>query len=130
MGEHTGDAVLVVDDDDEIRGALATTLAMDGYHVREARNGAHAIRVLRDIGAARPLAIVLDLAMPMLDGWQFRRTLAALPDCADVPVVVMSALPEDEARQGGLDGVEYLRKPFEVDALLAILSRLHPRRPA
>jgi len=45
-------------------------------------------------------------------------------------VVVMSALPEDEARQGGLDGVEYLRKPFEVDALLAILSRLHPQRPA
>lgn len=129
MGEHTGDAVLVVDDDDEMRGALATTLAMDGYHVREARNGAHALRVLHDIGAARPLAILLDLAMPMLDGWEFRRTLAALPDCADLPVVVMSALPEDEARQG-LDGVEYLRKPFEVDALLAILSRLHPRRPA
>ena len=57
------------------------------------------------------------------------RTLATLPDCADLPVVVMSALPEDEARQGGLDGVEYLRKPFEVDALLAILSRLHPQRP-
>jgi CheY-like chemotaxis protein len=118
--------VLLVEDDDELRGGLADALRLDGYSVREARNGAHALRVLRDEGV-RPLAIVLDLTMPAVDGWEFRRALADLPEYADVPVVVTSAVDERIARRAGpIAAVEYLRKPFEVETLLTVLARLHP----
>jgi two-component system response regulator MprA len=120
------EAVLLVDDNDELRGALAETLRLDGYRVREARNGAHALRVLADEDV-RPLAIVLDLAMPAVDGWEFRRALAGLPDFAEIPVVIISAVDENVARRAGLgSAVEYLRKPIEVERLLAVLARLHP----
>ena len=119
-------AVLLVEDNDELRGALADMLRLDGYRVREARNGAHALRVLRD-ERVRPFAIVLDLTMPAVDGWEFRRAVADLPEYADVPVVVMSAVDEDVARRAGLAAVEYLRKPFELKKLLLTLARLHPR---
>ena len=120
------EAVLLVDDNDDLRGALAQLLSLDGYRVREARNGAHALRVLEE-GGVRPFAIVLDLSMPSVDGWEFRRALAQIPSCADVPVVVISAVDEDVARRAGLSGaVEYLRKPFHHERLLSILARLHP----
>lgn len=116
--------VLLVEDDDELRGGLADVLRLDGYRVREARNGAQALRALRDV---RPLAIVLDLSMPAVDGWDFHRALAGLPEYADVPVVVISAVDEDVARRvGPLAAVEYLRKPFHLQRLLVILARLHP----
>jgi len=117
--------VLLVEDNDELRGALADLLRLDGYRVREARNGAHALRVLED-ERVRPFAIVLDLTMPAVDGWEFRRALAGLPAYADVPVVVISAVDEDVARRVGLAAVEYLRKPFESEKLLLTLARLHP----
>jgi CheY-like chemotaxis protein len=122
----TQQAVVLVEDDDELRGGLADLLRLDGYRVREARNGAHALRVLRDEGV-RPFAIVLDLTMPAVDGWEFRRALAQLPEYGDVPVVVISAVDEDIARRAGLRAVEYLRKPFDLETLRVILARLHPR---
>lgn len=125
MNQQRQEAVLLVEDDDDLRGALAELLKLDGYRVREARNGAHALRVLKD-EEIRPFAILLDLTMPTVDGWQFRRALADLPEYADVPVVVISAVDEDLARAAGLAAVEYLRKPVELDTLLVILARLHP----
>jgi two-component system chemotaxis response regulator CheY len=125
MNQQRQEAVLLVEDNDELRGALAELLRLDGYRVREARNGAHALRVLVD-EEVRPFAIVLDLTMPAVDGWEFRRALTDLPDYADVPVVVISAVDEDVARRAGLAAVEYLRKPFELETLLVILARLHP----
>ena len=120
------EAVLLVDDNDDLRSALAQLLSLDGYRVREARNGAHALRVLEE-GGVRPFAIVLDLSMPAIDGWEFRRALAQIPSCADVPVVVISAVDEDIARRAGLSGaVEYLQKPFDIELLLGVLARLHP----
>lgn len=126
MRQGRQEAVLLVEDDDELRTALAELLKLDGYRVREARNGAHALRVLRDEKESRPLAVLLDLTMPTVDGWEFRRALADLPDYADVPVVVISAVDEDIARRAGLAAVEYLRKPVDLETLLVILARLHP----
>ena len=125
MRQPRQEAVLLVDDNDELRGALAELLRLDGYGVREARNGAHALRVLVDEDV-QPFAIVLDLAMPSVNGWELRRALAKLPQCADVPVVVISAVDEQVARRAGLRAVEYLRKPVELERLLTILARLHP----
>jgi len=126
MRQGRQEAVLLVEDDDELRTALAELLKLDGYRVREARNGAHALRVLRADEDARPLAVVLDLTMPSVDGWEFRRALASIPDYADVPVVVISAVDEDLARRAGLTAVEYLQKPIDLETLLVILARLHP----
>ena len=126
MHERRQDAVLLVDDNDELRGALAELLRLDGYEVREARNGAHALRALETDGA-KPFAIVLDLGMPTVDGWEFRRALTDLPSYRDVPVVVISAVDEDVARRAGLGAtVEYLRKPVELERLRRVLARLHP----
>ena len=125
MNQQRQEAVVLVEDNDDLRGALAELLRLDGYRVREARNGAHALRVLVDEGV-RPFAILLDLTMPAVDGWEFRRALADLPDYADVPVVVISAVDENIARRAGLAAVEYLQKPFELETLRVILARLHP----
>jgi len=126
VGQGRQDAVLLVEDDDELRTALAELLKLDGYRVREARNGAHALRILKDERDSRPLAVLLDLTMPTVDGWEFRRALANLPDYADVPVVVISAVDEDIARRAGLTAVEYLQKPIDLETLLVVLARLHP----
>ena len=125
MRQLRQEAVLLVDDNDGLRGALAELLILDGYRVREARNGAHALRLLVDEGV-RPFAVVLDLTMPAVDGWEFRRALADIPECADVPVVVISAVEEKTARGAGLAAVEYLKKPVKLERLLAILAGLHP----
>jgi len=128
MHQPRQDAVLLVEDDDELRIALAELLNLEGYRVREARNGVHALRVLKPDGESRPFAILLGLTMPTLDIWEFRRALAGLPDYADVPVVVMSAVDVDEeiVLKAGLHGVKYSHKPIELETLLLILARLHP----
>jgi CheY-like chemotaxis protein len=86
--------VLVVDDDGEMRDAVAGELVRHGYEVVAARHGADALSLLarlRDTGL--PSAIVLDLAMPVMDGYEFLAARAEVPDLAAIPVVIMSAAP-------------------------------------
>src|ERR1700687_4180315 len=80
--------ILVVEDDDAIRGLVSEVLRDDGYDVREATNGVEALDRLRD---ARPDLIVLDLMMPVMDGWAFVEELRRKPGCGAVPIVVTSA---------------------------------------
>jgi CheY-like chemotaxis protein len=86
--------VLVVDDDGDMRDAVARELARHGYEVVLARHGAEALALLarlRDTGL--PASIVLDLAMPVMDGYEFLAARAEVPDLASIPVVIMSAAP-------------------------------------
>ena len=126
MNQQRQDAVLLVENDDELRIALTELLRLEGYRVREARNGAHALRVLKPDGEGPPFAILLGLTMPTLDGWEFRRALAGIPDYADVPVVIMSAVDEEIVSKARLPGVKYSHKPVELETLLLILARLRP----
>ena len=89
--------VLVVDDDDDIRGLLRELLERAGHTVREAEDGREALRELYD---APPDLIVLDVAMPELDGWS---TLERIRDITDVPVLMLTA------REGELEAVRGLR---------------------
>src|SRR4051812_3823868 len=86
--DHPG--VLVVDDDRAIRVTVQEILADEGYAVRAVENGREALEVLRTTEAL-PGIILLDLRMPVMDGWSFRQQQKADPRLADIPVLVLSA---------------------------------------
>ena len=85
-------AILVVDDDDDIREAVREVLAAEGYETVAAANGAEAKQHLKTC-AERPELILLDLMMPVMDGWQFLLWLDDAPEWRDTPVAIMSAHP-------------------------------------
>ena len=87
LGAGAGD-VLVVDDDADMRERLRTVLERNGWSVREAGDGAEALDKVRE---APPRLVLLDLTMPVMDGFSFLHCLRGLPGCAEIPVVVLSA---------------------------------------
>jgi two-component system, chemotaxis family, chemotaxis protein CheY len=118
--------ILVVEDDDAIRGLVTELLRDDGYYVQEATNGAEA---LDQVEAGRPDLIVLDLMMPIMDGWAFVQECRQREWCGEVPIVVTSAshdLPRtaDQLRAFGVRTC--LAKPFDVEGLLALVERYVP----
>ena len=114
-----GRLVLVVDDDRDIRESLIETLEDHGYAAIGAGNGVEAIDVLRT-HPARPCLILLDLMMPVMNGWEFREAQRRQPDLASIPVVVVSAAgPRAEIPAIPADG--WLSKPVDFDALLATI---------
>ena len=100
MGRFRGDGgdILVVDDDPDARGRLRTVLKRGGWTVAEAANGQEALAA---VAIRVPQLILLDLTMPVMDGFTFLHALRERPGCADVPVVVLTArdLNADERRQ-------------------------------
>jgi CheY-like chemotaxis protein len=115
----TGKRILVVDDDADIREALVCTLQAGGYRADGAGNGREALDQLRRDD--RPQLILLDLMMPVMDGWQFRQAQRQDPDLAPIPVVIISA--DIQNRAAYLGAADYLRKPFDWDNLLATVER-------
>lgn len=116
-----GRRILVVDDDPSIQGFLAEALTDEGYEVRTAANGREALTILREW---RPDLILLDLMMPEMDGWAFRGEQRAMPGVSDVPVIVLSAARDLNAKTRDLDPAEVFSKPFDLEALLGTISRL------
>ncbi len=108
------DPVLVVEDHDETREMVETFLKFKGYTVETARNGEEALEWLL---THHPCLIVLDLSMPVMDGWAFRRAQLKLPDSANVPVLLMTAHDTDP-RTGRLKVAGAVRKPIDFDALV------------
>ena len=107
--------VLVVDDDPMIREFVRYALQEDGFNVREASNGAEALETL---STWRADVVLLDLMMPVIDGWEFRRRQLEDPSLASIHVIVMSAnrcLPSAEAV---LSPCAMLAKPFDLMDLL------------
>ena len=115
-------AILIVEDDVDVREALATLLETQGYRVLEAENGLQALGRLRDT-AFDVCLILLDLFMPVMNGWAFREEQLRDPTMAGVPVVVVTA--DVSARRTGKDlrAAEYLTKPVDFDRLLAVVAR-------
>jgi len=124
IGTDAGD-VLVVDDDPDMRLRLRTNLSRHGFEVREACDGAEALARVRE---ARPGVVLLDLTMPVMDGFTFLRELRAIPACSETPVVVLSArdVSAEERRQlAGADSV--LRKgDASLQDVAAAVERLRP----
>jgi CheY-like chemotaxis protein len=114
--------VLLVEDDVAIRNSLGEAFREDGVDVATAGNGLEALGLLRS--GLRPSAIVLDLMMPVMDGWDFRHEQLRDPALKDIPVVVISATgfsAETIGRQ--LGGVDLVPKPVPYPQLLALLGR-------
>ena len=109
--------VLVVDDDASIRELLSTALEDDGYEVVPATNGQDALSVVE---RWRPDVIVLDLMMPVMDGWTFAKRLR---ERHEIPIVVLSAA-NDLARHAKTVGArDVVGKPFDLDQLLPKVAR-------
>jgi CheY-like chemotaxis protein len=106
--------VLIVEDDEAVADALRDVVAADGCEVTIASNGAEALSLLRT-GARLPDAILLDLMMPVMDGWEFLR--ARDEHLRNVPVIVVTAGRADDLP----DGVPLLKKPLSRDGLLGAL---------
>jgi DNA-binding response OmpR family regulator len=121
MTEHTsGKSVLIVEDDDDVRGALAAFLEAEGYRVREASDGAAALRELR---AGSVGLVLLDLWMPGMNGWEFRAEQVKDVTLADVPVVVITADQAAARRATALGVSGCMTKPIEFPELLAHVAR-------
>src|SRR6266404_1979707 len=98
--------VLIVEDDEDLREMMAQQLTLEGFHAAAVTNGREALQYLHE--AARPDVILLDLMMPVMDGWEFRRQQQADPEIAPVPVIVLSAI--DQARASTLEADAFLKK--------------------
>jgi two-component system, chemotaxis family, chemotaxis protein CheY len=124
-GAETGVAqrkcVLVVEDDAMIRSALAGALSDEGYQVLTATNG---LEGLEEVRRGAPDAVLLDLMMPVLDGWGFLAQCRHEQLCADTPVLVMSAYLRLPEIAGELKVRGCIAKPFDLDVLLGAVERL------
>jgi CheY-like chemotaxis protein len=117
--------VLVVEDNDATRDSLVLLLREEGFEADGTENGREALRVLREGYDA--CLILLDLFMPVMDGWTFRFEQRGDPALAGIPVVVLTATinPEVEARRIG--AIAGMQKPVDVPALLDLTARFCPR---
>src|SRR6476620_2015468 len=117
-------AILIVDDDNDVRSALSEMLEEEGFAVEGAQNGREALARLRG-GTVHPAVILLDLMMPGMDGWDFRSEQMRDPQLAAVPVVVVSASGfSHESIRTQLRPAAYVEKPIERSALLDVLREV------
>jgi CheY-like chemotaxis protein len=115
--------LLLVDDDQELRDLLAVTLRERGFSVVTAGNGQEALDRLRS--ANLPAAVLLDLNMPIMNGWQFCAAKNADANLKALPVIVLSAAAKkDPASPYYLDVDEVVIKPIEIEELLLVIERL------
>ncbi|WP_242346669.1 response regulator [Anaeromyxobacter terrae] len=115
--------ILVVEDDTAIRQTLAELLQDEGFEVSCAANGAEALAHLTR--SVAPSVILLDLTMPVMDGWTFRSAQREDPRLAGIPTVVVSANHATDRRAvAGLEAAAFLAKPFDLDSLIDTIHRL------
>ena len=114
-----GKRVLVVDDDPDIRELLFTALEDEGFEVVPAGNGQEALTVIQSF---RPDVIILDLMMPVMDGWQFANELRARDE--EIPLVLLSAARDLKTHAKALSAADIIEKPFDLAELLPKIARV------
>jgi CheY-like chemotaxis protein len=110
---------LVVDDDPDILEALSEILESEGFGIQQARNGLEALELVAKL---QPNLILLDLMMPVMDGWEFAERMRGRSDWAQIPVIVLSADRNIGTKARELGALGYLAKPFELNELLTMVQ--------
>jgi len=113
-----GCTVLVVDDEPSIREVVTEVLELEGYRVLSAGNGAEA---LEQIMLTRPTLVLLDMRMPVMDGWAFAREVQ--DRAISMKICVMTAAQNAKAWADEIHAHGYLAKPFEIPQLLEAVER-------
>jgi two-component system, OmpR family, response regulator MprA len=113
--------LLVVEDDQTMRETLVEVLADEGYEVRGAEHGQHAIRELQ---GWEPDVIILDLMMPVMDAFEFREELRSLGAAPDARVLILSAARDLGEAAERIRAHEWMAKPFRLEAVLEAIDRL------
>ena len=111
-------SILVVEDDPGISSTLKHLLEAEGYTVFLAEHGREGLDLLRKM--VPPCVVLLDIQMPVMDGYEFMREKNADPTIADIAVVVLSATADPNDVNGASD---FIRKPFEIPCLLEAVER-------
>jgi CheY-like chemotaxis protein len=111
--------LMIVDDDDDLRDALADVMTAQGYEVAAFADARAALAALEQ--GVTPFVILLDLMMPGMSGWEFRAAQLENPRLAPIPVVVVTAA--GNLSNGALSSVEVLHKPFTLETLLPVVAR-------
>ena len=118
LEETAGKRILVVDDDRNLRKIIQTNLELAGYDVSTAANGEEALRLLDSM---QPDLVVLDVMMPLMDGYEVARRIRRHPSNTRVPIIMLTAKSEVEDKLAGFDAGadDYITKPFGPQELLA-----------
>lgn len=111
--------VLVVDDQEAIRATLRTALDDEGFTVETAANGKEALDILE---RWKPCVILLDLMMPVMDGWTFREEQRRTG--STVPVVLLSAAGRLDEHERSLGAAATITKPFDIDRVISTIERV------
>lgn len=116
-GVDTSNFVLTVDDDPDLLEVTSFVIEQEGMAVETARNGEEALALLR--AGRRPSLVLLDLMMPVMNGWEFLTEIAKDPVLREIPIVVLTA-----AKQVQVTGAaEVLAKPMDLTALIRVVER-------
>ena len=121
---HDGHRVLVVDDNRSVREPLVTLLEGRGFSARGVGNGREALQMLHDGFDA--CLILLDLTMPIMDGWTFRTVQRAERELAEIPVVVLTALTDPKKAAEELGAVAGFSKPLDLEHLMRLVAEHCP----
>ena len=112
--------ILIVEDDPDILFAVSMLLEGEGYATQKAENGSVALEILKNHGL--PHLVLLDMMMPIMNGWQFGLAFREMyPE--RTPVVVMSAAADAEQRAQDIGAEGWIGKPFMLDELLPVIKR-------
>jgi CheY-like chemotaxis protein len=122
-------SILVVEDDQDIRDSLQDVLDLMGFRVTVASNGQEALEQLSKMEP--PCLILLDLMMPVMNGWEFRSCQKENPKFAEIPVVVVSADGNVKQKAESLGVAHCLKKPVDIDTLMKVAQTFctQPARP-
>ena len=117
--EQAGKDVLVVDDDRYLCELIVDVLEAEGHMARTAMNGEQALEQVRE---RKPELILLDLMMPVMNGWELAAALKANPEWSDIPVVLITAHHDGEGKRQETGAKAVITKPFDIDHLAEVVS--------
>lgn len=115
--------ILIVEDEKDIRKNLKKILEMEGYLVEQAENGKEALAILHS-STSLPAMIILDLMMPVMDGFEFRDQQEKIPKIATIPIAIMTADDHIDEKKMRIRAAAAMKKPASIQTILDTVKRI------